>query len=75
MIHKMGYDTQCETCGDAMMFDEVNTDGNCGQCEIAAINKRARMRQLYEGEKRAGLLDPDQTRQDIKDAGRGHLLK
>ena len=33
------------------------------------------MRRLYDGEKRAGLLDPEQARQDIRDAGRGHLLR
>lgn len=42
-----------------------------GECEI----EMRRMRALYEGEKRAGMLDPEQARQDIKDAGRGHLLK
>ena len=34
----------------------------------------ARMSALYEGMKRAGLLDPEQARQDIIDAGRGHLV-
>lgn len=32
MIHKMGYDGQCERCGDPVMDDEVDHDGNCEAC-------------------------------------------
>lgn len=51
------------------------TTADCLTCEDECVLAMRRMRALYEGEKRAGLLDPEQARQDIIDAGRGHLLK
>lgn len=49
-------------------FDCITCDGICDLEE-------KRMRALYEGEKRAGLLDdPEKIRQDIIYAGRGHLV-
>lgn len=38
MTHRLGYDTQCEICGKACMFDDVNDEGECAYCRgISAI--------------------------------------
>ena len=76
MLHKMGYDCQCDTCGKACMFDDVDEDGDCEACVDARIKREyARWRPLYEGEKRAGLLkSKEELNADLRDAGRGHLI-
>ena len=37
MIHKMGFDCQCEVCGCACMVDEVNDEGDCVDCTSRRI--------------------------------------
>ncbi len=76
MIHRMGYDGQCETCGKAIHWEAVDEAGACDECRTAYFKGQyAHWKPLYDAEKRAGLLDPEQAAQDIRDAGRGHLLR
>ena len=43
MIHKMGYDCQCDTCGKALHWDEVCPDtGDCDDCTAKYHEKIAR---------------------------------
>ena len=45
-------------------------------CESCDDEQSAYWKPLYEGEKRAGLLRPQsEINADLKDAGRGHLIR
>lgn len=77
MLHKLGYYCQCDTCGKALRWDdEVDEQGECEACATAYHAQQARYwRGLREGERRAGLLRPQsEINQDLRDAGRGHLI-
>jgi len=78
MIHKMGYECQCERCAEPGYYDEMNIEGYCEHCHddifnraVNAVIESAKMKLLYDAEKRAGLLDtPEDHRAKLKDAGR-----
>lgn len=64
----------CGACGDRV--DSVNDADECDECaEDRAQAEAAKLRPLYEAEKRAGLLrSKDELDQELRDAGRGHLV-
>jgi len=58
VISRMGYDTQCERCGVACMFEDVDEEGICQECQEAEADRQAAYwKPLYDGEKAAGLLE------------------
>ena len=59
----------CEECGEAC--EDLNENDLCDDCNQPSPADIARMRSLYEGEKRAGLLKtPEEIETELKDAGR-----
>ena len=58
------------------MICECDETRVCPECEEAADAELLKMWKLYQGEKRAGLLRPqEEIDRDIIDAGRGHLVR
>jgi len=66
MIHKMGFDCQCEVCGRPCYFDEV--DGESGECDLCADERLqreyARLKPVYDAEVKAGVHGPSYMQQD-----------
>lgn len=61
---------------DAVLGCECDVDYCCPQCEAMEAAEFKRLKDLYEAEKRAGLLRPQtELDQELRDAGRGHLVK
>jgi hypothetical protein len=62
MSHKLEYDCICYTCKQPKTFDEIY-DGETGICEACHeewfAKEYARLKPIYDAEKRAGLLDKD----------------
>ena len=77
MLEKMGYDTICEGCQRPREWSDMLDNDLCADCNQPSPKEFARMKSLYEAEKRAGLLpsQEEETRQNIRDAGRGHQLR
>jgi hypothetical protein len=78
MIHKIGFDGQCESCGRPIHWEQVDANGVCDHCNADAFEFNFdHLKRQYEAEKRAGLLpsQAEETRQQIMDAGRGRQVK
>ena len=69
----------CETCGEEIDPDEesISETGDCETCMDARFKREyARLKPLYDAEKRAGLLKPkEELDAELRDAGRGHLVR
>lgn len=67
---------RCEECGERTDPDYMNENDLCDDCNVPSLEEMARMKSLYDAEKRAGLLKtPDELDQELRDAGRGHLAE